>query len=95
MSTLIGVALLTSIAVDTVRRVTGARGRCGVLLAPFAGRRAAAGAAECRLVRLRLADRIDAAAYRRAMDKLAHRSQGPDVRVPAIRRVLGPRGRAK
>ncbi|WP_328690351.1 hypothetical protein OHA74_14415 [Streptomyces phaeochromogenes] len=95
MSTLIGVALLEWIAVDTVRRVIVARGRCGVLLARLGGRRAASGAVECRLVRLLLAERIDRAAYHRAMDELAHKGHQPDVRTAAIRRVPGARERAK
>ena len=93
MSTLIGVALLTWVVLDTVRRVVFARGRCGVLLARLRGRRAAAGAAECRLARLLLAGRIDRATYRRAMAGLAHKSCRPNERVPALRRVLGARGR--
>ncbi|MGW3938514.1 hypothetical protein [Streptomyces sp. NBC_00024] len=95
MSTLIGAALLAWIAVDTVRRVIVARGRCGVLLARLGGRRAADGAAECRLARLLLAGRIDRAVYRRAMGRLARRGRQPDVRTAAIRRVLGALGRAR
>ena len=93
MSTLIGAALLTWIALDTVRRVLFARGPCGVLLAWLGGRRVAAGAAECRQVRLLLAGRIDRAGYRRAMADLARKSCRPDEGVPALRRVLGARGR--
>ena len=95
MSTLIGVALLAWIAVDAVRRVVATRGRCGVLLARLGGRRAGDGAAECRWARLVLADRIDRAAYRQAMDELAHKSHQPDVRTVAIRRVLGARGQTR
>ncbi|ALV33156.1 hypothetical protein [Streptomyces sp. CdTB01] len=95
MSTLVGMALLAGIVCDSVRRIIAARGPCGVLLARLGGRRAAAGAAECRVVRLLLAQRIDRAAYRRAMDDLAHKSWHPYVRVPAARRAHGVRGRAE
>jgi len=93
MATLIGVGLLTWGVLDTLRRVVFARGRCGVLLAGLGGRRTETGAAECRLVRLLLAGRIDRATYRRAMADLAQRSCRPNERVPALRRVLGVRGR--
>ncbi|MFF4576583.1 hypothetical protein [Streptomyces sp. NPDC001410] len=93
MATLIGVALLTWAVLDTARRVVFARGRCGVLLARLGGRRAAAGAAECRLVSLLLAGRIGRAGYRRAMAGLAHRSCRPNECIPVLRRVLGTRRR--
>ncbi|MEU1273216.1 hypothetical protein [Streptomyces sp. NPDC005799] len=93
MSTLIGAALLVAMACVSVRRVLAARGPLGVLLARLGGRRAAAGAAECRQVQLLLTDRISPAAYRAATAGLA-RGRRPGSRVYTVRRLLGPRGHA-